>query len=341
MIRDGLDGDPLRSRIGIRRGRGEHSAHLNALLHPEGRRPRTRGLAGFRLDFRPGQGPQRIRRGSQRYIALMGVDTPGRIETDPAGSRDEDFAPGVQRGAIRRRGQIPAPRDDSGLQQNAIAGGETGRESQGAEHHGQEPGGFPGRSLRPGQNGFQLHGAGLGRTQNGQALVNRLCHIAQHLHEIARLGLHPRQILGQSRTGLGQMQVGVQFLAELFGIVEGIAGGIGLDQEIERIDRLQIGQQIHGQPERGHRLRQVQPRLMVLVGITDPVEEMRLGIHLEGPGAHGCPGMGRRMETQPVRRQQHVTLEALLENVGQGYECAHAGRRKSRVKGKSGLAGSG
>ena len=114
-----------------------------------------------------------------------------------------------------------------------------------------------------------------------------------------------REIAGEEclepRPGRLGNEIGRELLAQLGRIGERKRLGAGLDEEIERIDHLHIGEQIDRDGEFGGLLRKDEAGEPVPVGILLPVHEMLRRRHLERIARHARAAMRRRAQPDDLR----------------------------------------
>ena len=165
--------------------------------------------------------------------------------------------------------------------------------------------------------------------------MNLLVQAGQERHDISSLPVERTDQPGQAWATARQCQIGPELLTQLRVVVEGVVRRRRLDQEIKRVDRLEFGEQFQIESQPGQRLRQIQPRQIVLERVANPIDEVRLGIDIErlatDPMLHGR----RRPQAQPMRGQFDRARKTLRDAMPQGDTHAHGVilRRRSRVQG--------
>ena len=137
-----------------------------------------------------------------------------------------------------------------------------------------------------------------------------LVEIDQEIDGLARLERDGVEERPQMLAGRLRLQAGREFGPQLGWIHERIDLGAGLDEEIERIDHLEIGDQIDRHGEFGRPLRKHEARDPVAVGVVLPVHEMLRRRHLQGIARHARAAVRRR--TQPHDLRPEVDRSVVL-----------------------------
>ncbi len=292
----GDDGDraPDRERDAARReigvdGRAERAngRALRVAKRP-GRRYRREHLGRERLALvdlqavglaRDGRGARRIGRAGEREIALVGEDARARIEADPAGARNVDLAPRVQ-----ARVGVGVVGDD------AVAAREARREAEGTKAHREEPCHLSRRARPSREHRFEIDG-GASRVLAADLGGDCARHGVDALDDVARRAHETGEPLRESRPGVGGLEVRRELLRELRLVRERMRRRAGLDQELERIHGHEVRHERDLDVERRHRLGQVEAREVVLEGVAEPIQKMRLGAHVKRVRRDGRVGV--------------------------------------------------
>jgi len=93
-------------------------------------------------------------------------------------------------------------------------------------------------------------------------------------HGVLAAAIDAGQELTQQRTCWLWLQIRSELLGEFGLVLKGVMLGIILDEEVEGIDHRHVGDQVHGDGEFGHRLREHHARNEVAERILHPVQEM-------------------------------------------------------------------
>ena len=264
-----------------------------------------------------------MRRRRQRNVTLAGQQARGGVEADPAGAGYVDFRPGVQVREVDGRAGRPVQRGDVGLQLDEVAGDEAGGEPELAGYLHQQPG-----AVATGAGG------------QGQGLLGGL-HARIHPHEVADLALQPSVQLDQEvhrarrrggetvdiglqgRAIVLDLEVGRELSRQLRRIGERHGLGIGLDEEVERIDHRHLGGEVHLDAELADRLGKHQPRQPVSERILLPVDEVRRGRDLQGVAGNPRSRVRRRPKADGLGTQRHRPVVAIESPVMQRDSDRH------------------
>ena len=213
-------------------------------------------------------------RGAERDMPLAREHAAGRIKRDPAGAGHIGLGPGMQVDHILGNALGPFDRLDVRNQLDRIARHEAGGKAQPAQQLHQQPGGIAARS---GADVQRL----LGRLHprfHADDIADALLQLAVHIdQEVDRPSLERRMLRDQfleQRPLRLDVIIGRQIGLQLLVIAEGVIFGIGFDEEVERVDDIQIGQQVDLDTEMIDRIGKDDPRQPVAVRVLLPVEEM-------------------------------------------------------------------
>ena len=258
-----------------------------------------------------------MRRCAERDMALACEHAGCRIECDPARARHIGLGPGMEIDDILRDALRPFDRLDVRHQLDRIARDEARGEAEAAQQLHEQPGAVP---------------AGAGG--DIQRLLGRLHarfhadHIADALLELAidldeevdrapfMPGMFGNERLEQRPLRL-DIEISGQIGLELVVISERIGLGRGLDEEIERIDHVEIGEQIDRNDEPVDRLGKDDPRQPVAVRILLPVDEMVRRFDRQRIIGDGGSAVGGRAQPDGLRpepdRAAIVIARAMIE----------------------------
>ena len=100
--------------------------------------------------------------------------------------------------------------------------------------------------------------------------------------------------------------------------------GVGLEEEVERIDHRHVGDQVDHDLEAVGLLGEDQARQVIALRILLPVDEVLLGLDLERVGQDRCAGMRRRTQAHDLRSQRHEPVVGVGRPMMQRDVYAHA-----------------
>ena len=257
-----------------------------------------------------------MRRGGDGNVPLAGQHARGDVEPDPAGARKIDFGPGVQIGKIVLDLARSLDRIDVGAQLNEVARDETGGETEMAQDLDQQPRGVAARSRAGGQRLLRRLDARL-HADDVADLVAAVCAL-RSTRKLTVLGAS-RGMLGEifckQRPGLDGRQIRREFGLEIVGIGERKTVGIGLDEEIERIDHGHLRREIDLDLQFGGLFREDKARQPVALRVLLPVHEMIGWRDLERIAQDRRAGMRRRAQPNGLRAEVDRTVVFVMRDV--------------------------
>ena len=322
LVADRQDSLPLRLREGPGRSRtfrqpGE--PHLEGELGPTG------------ID-RPGhrRGAGRVGRGRQRDVTLGGQQAARGIEAHPAGAGQVDLGPGVQVGEVGGRSGRSVERPLIRHELHEVPRAEPGRQAQPPGERHEQPGRIPAAARAQGERLLGRLHARLHPDHVGHAIVDSLIEGDEQVDRPpAGRGRAVPAKLGEK--GLDSRATGRRGRAEgggQFGRQQRIVGErkplrLGLEEEVEGVDRHQFGDQIDLQHEPPRGLGKHDSRDVVALRILLPVEEVAGRFDAERVAGHPRAAVGRRPEPDRVRGQPHLPVEAVFGAMVEGDPDGH------------------
>ena len=294
------------------------------LAHPRHRHvvgERDLGLLDRAFDRR---GARRFGRAGERDMAFAGQQARRRIEADPARARQVDLAPGMEIGEVVARPFGSLERLLVGHELDQVARGKARGETEMAQDGDQQPAGVAARAL--------------GERQRLLAVL----HARLQAHDVADLLLQPRIEADQEVDGrllaaidLGQprreqrsrrlhLAKGRDLLGQRGIVGEGPLLGLGLEEEVERIDHRHVGDEVDHDLEQLGLLREDQARQVVALRVLLPVDEMLLGLDRERVGQHRRARMRRRTQPHDLRAERHGLVVSVGRSMMQRDLDAHA-----------------
>ncbi len=234
---------------------------------------------------------RRLGRAGERDVAFAGEQAGCRIKPDPAGARQIDFRPGVKVGEVVSRALGTVERFLVGHQLDQVARGEACGEAEMAQDGDQQPAGVAARALGP-------------------RLARAIDLVEPRLEQrTRRLGLAKRRDL------LGERGV----------VTKGKGLGVGLEEEVERIDHRQVGDEIDGDFEPGGLLGEHQARQMIALRVLLPVDEVVLGLDLERVGKDRRAAVRSRTQAYHLRSERDRPVVGVGRPMMQRDVDAHDG----------------
>ncbi len=269
---------------------------------------------------------RRLGRAGERDVAFAGEQAGCRIKPDPAGARQIDFRPGVKVGEVVSRALGTVERFLVGHQLDQVARGEACGEAEMAQDGDQQPAGVAARAL--GQCERLL--AGLHARFQAHDVADFLlqsCVEADQEIDGARLAraidlVEPRLEQRTRRLGLAKRR---DLLGERGVVTKGKGLGVGLEEEVERIDHRQVGDEIDGDFEPGGLLGEHQARQMIALRVLLPVDEVVLGLDLERVGKDRRAAVRRRAQAYDLRAERNRPVVAVGRPMMQRDVDAHDG----------------
>ncbi len=259
-----------------------------------------------------------VRRRGQGHVAFAAEQPRGGVQADPAGARNIDLGPGVQVGEVVSRALRPFHRVDVGLELDQVAGDEAGGEAQAAQDLDQQPGAV---AAGPG-----LQAEGLVRGLHPRLHADHIADLLLQVRIQADQEVDGAHVLGlqvadegvQPGAALFRLQIGRQVLGQVGFVGEGQDLGVGLDEEVERIDHVHLGGQVDLDAELVRAFVEHQPRQPVAVRILLPVDEVVGGRDLQRIAGDLGPAMRRRPQAHHLRTEFDAAVVAVARDVVQG-----------------------
>ncbi len=259
-----------------------------------------------------GRRGRRLRGGGQRDVALAREQSRRRVQPDPARAGDVHLGPGVQVGEVGGGARWPVERLHVGSQLHQVAGHETGRQPQLAQDRHQQPRRIAARADPGAQRVIRCLDAGFHPHAVGDVGVDRAVETHEQVDGASafrhREVAHPcpREPAG-TRSGavfVDGPQVGLQVVGQPLGVGQPTRRpGLGpvLDEEIERVDHLEVGDQPDrdGQPPRG--IRKHQARKEIAHRVLLPVDEVLVRLDAQRVGIERRAAMRRRTQPHDMR----------------------------------------
>ena len=275
---------------------------------------------------RRGQG--RRRRAGERDVALGRHQARGRVEADPAGTRNIGLGPGVEIDdvVIEALGQIGQHAFVGDLDQ--VAADEAGRDPASTQERDQEHGRVATAAAALRERLFGRPHAGLFADHVVDAPVDQRVHLDDRVDRSAlvrHLGQEGLELLAAGERGIVEAQEGRELERVLGRVGEAELLDPMIDEEVEGVDRANLDDQLDQDVELAEALvpGKRDPRDLVAVGIDRPLDPLGL-LAAEVIGLDMRLGVAGRVKAQRVSPERHrlgVHVVASMLN-----EQAHAGR---------------
>ena len=266
----------------------------------------------------------RIGGASERNVSLAGEQAGRRIETDPAGAGEIDLRPGVEIGEVARRTAWALDRLLVGDELDQVAGDEPGRQPKMTEELHQQPGSVPtGAALERQRRGAGLD-ARLEADDVADVLVEPLIDGDEEIdRRLGRLRQHGADELVQSIAALADFEIGSELFLKVLVVAEGrLLRGL-FKEEVERIDRDHLSDEIDLDSQPVGRLREDEPRAVVAVRILLPVDEVLGRLDLQRVREDLSPAMRGGPQADNMRQERDRAIVQILGDVIEGDANRH------------------
>ena len=290
----------------------------------------------------------RVRGRGQGNVAFAGEQARRRVQSDPARAGDVHLGPCVQVGEVGGWSGRPVERFDVGSQLHQVAGHEAGGQPQSAQDRHQQPGGVPARAHAGAQRVIGCLDTGFHPDAVGDVGVDGVVEPDQNVDgagafarrdvvrcEVAHPGAH--QLAGARTLAVLVHRAPVR--PEVVGQRPGIAQPAGrpgfgplLDEEVERVDDLQVGDQPDGDRQSACGFGEHQPGEEVPHGVLLPVDEVLSRLDTQGVRLDGCAAVGSRAQSHHVRVDPHQAVKGVAGPMLQRHFDAH-NRRSNHTRG--------
>ena len=274
-------------------------------------------------------GARGLGRARERNVALAGEQARGRIEADPARAGKIDLAPRVQVGEVVVGARRPLERLGVGRELDQVAGDEARREPEVAQQLHQQPAGIA-----------------AGAACERERLLGRL-HAVLEPDDVADLARQARVQVHQERDGglraavdrLEQrpqprrrgepVQVRLQLDQLPVLVAERKALGVGLEEEIERVDDRHLHHEVDLDLELARALRKGEAGEVVRLWVLLPVDEVLRGRDAQGVRQHAGARVRSRPQPHDLGSQHHRAVVAVVRDVVEGDVDRHGQARRS------------
>ena len=258
-----------------------------------------------------------MRRGGDGDMPLPGQHARGDVEPDPAGAGEIDFGPGVQVGEVA----LDLARAFDGIDVRAkldqIAGDETGREAEVPQDLNQQPGGVAARAGAGAERLFHRLNTGLHPDDIANLFLQIRVELDQEIDGRVRLPRNLLQVRGKQRPRLRRHEIRGKLVLEVVGVLERKGKGVGLDEEVERIDHGHLCREVDLDFQLGRLLREDVTREPVALRVLLPVHEMVRRRDLERIARDRGTRMRRRTQANGLGAEIDRTVVFVMRDVMQ------------------------
>ncbi len=256
-----------------------------------------------------------MRCGGNGDVPLAGQHARGDVEPDPARAGKVDLGPGVQIGKVVLDLARPFDRVDVGTQLDQIAGDEAGGEPEMPEYLDQQPGGVAARSGARGQRLLRRLNARLHADDIANLFLQLRVEIDQEIDRAGGFARNSGEVFGELRPGLDGRQIRREFGLEVSAIGERKTVGIGLDEEIERVDHGHLRREIDLDLQLGGLFRKDIARQPVALRVLLPVHEMVRWQDLERIAQDRGTRVRRRAQADGLRAEVDRSVVFVVRDV--------------------------
>ena len=312
-----VDRAPL--QLAVRQGdarRFPDAPHRHVVL--EGRLARVERAADRRRR-------RRLGRARERDVAFAGVEAGRRVEADPAGAGEKDFAPGVQVGEVDLGAARAVERLDVALQLDQVARDEARRQAEMTQELHQQPRAVAARAARVLQRQLGRLHAVLHADQVGDVLLQPLVELHQEGARRLLAAVDAIEVGLEQRRRRRLAQVGRELDQQLGLVGEGKLLRARLEEEIERVEDRHLGDEVDLDAEERRRLREDEPGEVVRLRVLLPVDEVlgRLDLHRVAQDAGSR--VRRRPQPDDLRAEVDRPVVAVVRDVVEGDVDRHSG----------------
>jgi len=260
-------------------------------------------------------------RGAERDMPFACEHAAGCVQRDPARPRYIGFRPGMKIDDILRDALWPFQRFDIGDKLDRIARHEARCEAQPSQQLHQQPGGIAAGANADVQRLFGRLHARFHADDIAHPTLEAAVHFDQEIDGAALIAVIFGDQRIEQRPLLLDIEIGGEVGLQLFVISEGISLRIRLHEEIERVDDVEIGEQVDLDREMVDRIGKDDSRQPVAMRILLPVEKMARRFDLQRIIGHLGPAMGRRTQADDLRSQLDRAIIAIGgEVMERGFE---------------------
>lgn len=271
--------------------------------------------------------------GGEGNVAFAGKQSGGGVETNPAGTGEEDLGPGVEIREIAGRSGGAFERLLVGGELDEVAGDEACGKSEAAEQVDEQPCGVAAGaaaflqrlrwSLDP---GFEPDGV-------TDSLLNELVEADEKVDGAAGTAIDGLAELQEFR-GIGPgVQERFEVLSEFFGVAEREISGFAFEEEIEGIDDGHVSDDVNGDDEVVGFLWEDESGEVIAERVLLPVDEVTGRFDFERPGVDWSATVWGWSEPNYLRAETDQPVVVIGSLMEQSDFDGHIGMRGGRTPG--------
>ena len=268
-----------------------------------------------------------MRRGGDRQMAFAAQQSRRRVEADPAGARQIHFRPGMQVGEVMGGAGGAFERFDVRPQLDEIAGDKASRQADVTKQLHHEPCAVAARARARLQRFLGCLYARLHADQIADHPVDTLVEFDQKIDGVARVARDRLDQIRQQRASGLRRDKGGKILAQFRRKGKRPPFGIGLDEEIERIDDFHVGDQIDRHGKFCCLFREDKARKPVAVRILLPIHEMLGRLHRKRIARNAGAAMRTRPQPNDLRAETDRAVVGVACGVMKPDKNGHAATR--------------
>ena len=256
-------------------------------------------------------------------MAFARHQTRGRIETDPSGARQIDFAPGMQVGEIVRGALRPVERLHIGHQLDQVARDKARCQPKAAQQLHQQPGRIAAGPRAQLERALGRLHPGLHADQVADVVLQPLVQAHQKIDGSHRLARHLAQPLLDPGRDRQARQVRGEFVALGRVVAERETLGVRLEEEVEGVENRHLGDEVDFDRELGDALREHRPGEPVRLRILLPVEKVLGRSDAHRIRQHPTARMRRRPQPDHLRAECDRPVVGVAAQMIQGDMDRH------------------
>ncbi len=227
-------------------------------------------------------------------MAFAGQQAGRRVEADPAGAGQVYFRPGVQVGEVGGWALGAFERLHVGDELDQVAGDEARRIAELAQQLDQQPGGVAAGAFARGERLVGRPDAGLHAHDVADTLLDHPVQLDQHVHGVAFVAWHFGQQRLEAGTHRDRPAERGKFLLQHRVVAERPLLGLRFEEEVERIARRHVHDEVDRHIEMRDALGEHHARLVVALRVLLPVDEVRLRARSPARRTGSCCGYAAR-----------------------------------------------